>query len=40
MIPDFQPQLGILAAPQRRLWDELGANVTGVPFREEDQQRA
>ena len=25
MIPDFQPQLGILPAPQRRLWDELGA---------------
>jgi hypothetical protein len=24
MIPDFQPQLGILPAPQRRLWDELG----------------
>jgi hypothetical protein len=24
MISDFQPQLGILAAPQRQLWDELG----------------
>jgi hypothetical protein len=24
MISDFQPQLGILPAPQRRLWDELG----------------
>ena len=24
MISDFQPQLGILPAPQRRLWDEVG----------------
>jgi hypothetical protein len=25
MIDDFQPKLGILSAPQRRLWDELEA---------------
>jgi hypothetical protein len=27
MVPDFQPRLSILPAPQRRLWDEL----VGVP---------